>query len=77
MVSNVGKRHIKTAKSLYLKGNLQLRCIKAGLIMIYNKKDLHTAENLIRESLEINKEIVGEHYLETADCYHSLGKIKA
>ncbi|KAM3143814.1 hypothetical protein pb186bvf_004090 [Paramecium bursaria] len=68
--SVAGKNHIKTAKSIYLKGNLYLR-------MKNTTENVQQAENLILQSLEINKQILGECSQECADCYHSLGKIKS
>ncbi|CAD8086785.1 unnamed protein product [Paramecium sonneborni] len=66
----LGYQHIKTAKSIYLKGNLYLR-------MKNNQENLSSAEKLITESLQINLKIMGEFSQDIADCYHSLGKIKA
>ncbi|CAK81543.1 unnamed protein product (macronuclear) [Paramecium tetraurelia] len=66
----LGYQHIKTAKSIYLKGNLYLR-------MKNTQENLSSAEKLITESLEINLKIIGESSQDIADCYHSLGKIQA
>jgi hypothetical protein len=70
---------LKTAKSIYLKGNLILRqtLTPESKRRVVNFAALAKAEMYVSESLEINRDIVGEMFLETADCYHSLGKIKA
>ncbi|CAD8098437.1 unnamed protein product [Paramecium sonneborni] len=62
--------NIKTAKSIYLKGNLYLR-------MKSTTENLEKAENLITQSLQINIKIMGKSSQDIADCYHSLGKIKS
>ncbi|CAD8165935.1 unnamed protein product [Paramecium octaurelia] len=71
ILTNVlGYEHIKTAKSIYLKGNLYLR-------MKSTQENLEKAEQLISQSLQINIKIMGNSSQDIADCYHSLGKIKA
>ena len=61
---------LKRAKSLYLLANLHIRNDN-------NKDDHFLAENYINQALNINISLVGEEFVETADCYHALGRIKA
>ncbi|CAD8181183.1 unnamed protein product [Paramecium octaurelia] len=69
-INELGYENIKTAKSIYLKGNLYLR-------MKTTPENLEKAEKLIIQSLEIDIKIMGHSSQDIADCYHSLGKIKA
>ncbi|CAD8183267.1 unnamed protein product [Paramecium pentaurelia] len=66
----LGYEHIKTAKSIYLKGNLYIR-------MKSTPENLEQAEKLIIQNLEIDIKIMGDFSQDVADCYHSFGKIKA